>query len=247
MHHPLTDLLLAHRASGELITDIPDNAVPQTADDAYRVQNETIAALGPVGAWKIQPMPETGLPFASPILASTIKANGSALRAADFAGLGIEVEVAVILNRDLPALPQGYGADDMPSAIASVHVALEILGSRFIERTKVPQLVGIADLQSGGSVVLGPAMPAQPLPEFGQQGMVIDIDGTQVASTDGNATTANMMTALAWLANHAAARGLPLAAGTVIITGARLGPVPLTGKKVEARADKLGVVSVTFD
>lgn len=246
MTHPLTDLLLAHRASGTLIANLPDDAVPRDAAEAYRVQSETVMALRPVGAWKVQPMPEAGEPFASPILASTIFPNGATLKATDFPGLAIEVEVAVIINRDLPARDGGYSAADMHETIGSVHVALEILASRFPDRTKNPQLVGIADLQNSGGVVLGPAVEAGELPEFGEQKMALQFDRDEVQSTATGATTSNMLEALAWLANHVAARSLPLKKGDIVITGSRLGPVAFSGTQVLATADGLGTVSCSF-
>jgi 2-keto-4-pentenoate hydratase len=246
MQHKLTEILLRSRISGSLIVDLPTDAVPQTVEDAYRVQNETVAVLGPVGAWKVQPMPETGVPFASPILARTVLADGALLRAADFPSLGIEVEVAVTLGRDLPLKPEGYTAADLPSAIGSFHIALELLASRFIDRSAVPKLTGIADLQHSGAIVLGAPVSFETLPEFGNQTMSLNMDDVSVAETSGNATTANMMAALAWLANHAAARGLQLKAGDIVITGARLGPVPLDGSKVHALAAGLGSVSAVF-
>ena len=246
MPHKLTQLLLDHRASGSLIADLPPDLVPRTAEEAYRIQNETVAALGPVGAWKVQPMPETGLPFAAPILARTIFADGAKLRVSDFPSFGLEVEVAVTLNRDLPRREQAYSAEDMRAAIASLHLAFEVLASRFVDRQKVPQLAGIADLQHSGAIVLGPAFPAQSLPELGSLAIALSVDDVATAKTAGNATTANMLAALAWLANHTAARGLALKAGNVIITGARIGPVPVTGRQAEARTEALGSVRAEF-
>ena len=246
MPQKLTQLLLDHRVSGQLIADLPLDLVPQTADEAYRIQNETIAVLGPVGAWKVQPMPETGQPFAAPILARTIFADGAELRIADFPSLGIEVEVAVTLNRDLPVRSEDYTADDLQAAIGSFHLAFEVLASRFIERSKVPLLAGIADLQHSGAVVLGAAVTPIPLPEFGTQSIQLSIDGAVAAVTPGNATTSNMLAALAWLANHSASRDLPLKAGDVVITGSRIGPLPVSGKKVVASAQGMGTVTANF-
>lgn len=246
MTQKLTQLLLDHRVSGELIADLQLDLVPQTADEAYRIQNETIAVLGPVGAWKVQPMPETGQPFAAPILARTIFADGAELRTADFPSLGIEVEVAVTLNRDLPSREMDYTAEDLQAAIGSVHLAFEVLASRFIDRLKVPLLAGIADLQHSGAIVLGSAVTPATLPEFGTQSIELSIDGAVVAVTQGNATTSNMLTALAWLANHTAGRGLPLKTGDVIITGSRIGPLPVSGKKIVASAPGLGTLTANF-
>jgi 2-keto-4-pentenoate hydratase len=247
MNHPLTDLLLAHRQSGILIDSFPDDLVPADAAEAYRVQTETVTALGPVGAWKVQPVPQSGEPFASPILASTVFPDGAALRLADFAGLAIEVEVAVTISRDLPTREGGYAAGEMREAIASVHVALEILASRFPDRTKIPPLVAIADLQNSGGVVLGPAVRAAELPDFAQQQMSLQFDGKEVQSTASGPATDNMLAALAWLANHASARGLPLKKGDLVITGSRLGPISFAGEQVFATAEGLGTVSCAFN
>lgn len=246
MAQKLTQLLLEHRASGMLIADLPPDLVPETAEDAYLIQNETVAVLGPVGAWKVQPMPETGLPFAAPILARTIFPDGAELRIANYPSLGIEVEVAVTLNRDLPLRSEDYTADDMQAAIGSLHLAFEILASRFTDRSKVPLLAGIADLQHSGAIVLGAAVTPNPLPEFGTQSIELSIDGAVVAATPGNAKTSNMLTALAWLANHAAGRGLSLKTGDVVITGSRIGPLPVAGSKVEASAQGLGSLIANF-
>ncbi|SEQ48292.1 2-keto-4-pentenoate hydratase [Devosia sp. YR412] len=246
MTHPLTSLLLSHRASGTPIVDLPAEAVPQSVEEAYQVQAETVAGLGPVGAWKLAPMPETGVPFAAPILAKDVVASGATLALADFSDLAIEVEVALIIGQDLPARAEGYTPADVKSVIGSVSVALELLATRFVDRSTQPRLAMIADLQNNGGVVLGAPVPADNLPEFGQQAMVLRFDGVEAAQTVGNATTENMLAALAWLAGHAASIGLPLKAGDVVITGARLGPVALGGNQVEAEAAGLGKVSVTF-
>lgn len=248
MTNALTSLLLAQRAAGTTLADLPADLVPQTIAEAYAIQAETIAALGPVGAWKVTPMPAEGEPFASPILASDVYNSGATLQRADLPGLGIEVEVAVTIATDLPAKTGGYGADAIKAAIGSVHVVLEVLASRYRDRKAVPRLAGFADLQSNGAVVVGPAVVTEQLPEFGAQAMSLVLDGTEVQSTTGDATTENVLAALAWLADHAAARGLPLKAGDVVITGARLGPQAstFTGTSAVATAPGLGTVAAAF-
>ncbi|WEK03755.1 MAG: fumarylacetoacetate hydrolase family protein [Candidatus Devosia phytovorans] len=246
MTHPLTDLLLTHRASGALIDTLPDNLVPADAATAYLVQTETIKAIGPAGAWKVQPYPETGEPFTSPILSTTVFENGVTLKLSDYPGIAIEGEVAVTFNRDLPGKDGGYTADDVRAAIGSLHVAIEIVASRFFDRRNNPSLVGIADLQNSGAVILGPAIPADTWPELSKKSLSMLVDGKEVQSTPGNGSTENTLTSLAWLANHAAARGLPLQSGNVVITGARLGPLPLDGTNVVVDGGDLGSVSATI-
>src|SRR5690606_11449666 len=108
-----------------------------------------------VGAWKVSPMPEEGEPFCAPILASDIHDDGARLDRAAYHDLGLEVEVAVTLGRDLPAVEGGYRGRDMAAAIASVHVAFELVASRFTDRATMPRVATFADLQSNGAVVMG--------------------------------------------------------------------------------------------
>ena len=248
MTNALTTLLLGQRAAGTTLANLPTDLVPATLADAYAIQTETIAALGRVGAWKVTPMPAEGEPFCSPILAGDVHASGATLQRANLPGLGVEVEVALTIATDLPAKADGYSADAVKAAIGSIHVALEVLASRYLDRKAVPRLAGFADLQSNGAVIVGPAVVSPQLPEFGAQAMSLALDGTEVQSTTGNATTENVLAALAWLADHAAARGLPLKAGDVVITGARLGPqnATFTGTSAVATAPGLGTVSATF-
>jgi len=245
MPHPLTDLLLAHRASGALLDGVADNLVPADAATAYQVQTETIAAIGPAGAWKVQPYPETGEPFTSPILKKDVYPPGAALKLADYAGIAIEAEVAVTIGRDLSD-KSDYSSDDLRDAVASLHLAIEVVASRFVDRKKNPALVGIADLQNSGAVIVGPALVTSKWPALSQQALSMLVDGEEVGSTQGNGSTENTLTSLAWLANHAAARGLPLKAGDVIITGARLGPLPLDGKEVVVNGPGFERVTAIF-
>lgn len=241
---PLTDLLLAHRARGTLIDGIAETLAPTDAAAAYQVQNETIAAIGPAGAWKVQPYPETGEPFTSPILKKDVYPSGAALKLSDYAGIAIEAEIAVTICRDLPDT-SAYSPDDLRDAVASLHLAIEVVASRFVDRKANPSLVGIADLQNSGAVVVGPALAGE-WPELSKQALSMFVDGCEVGRAAGNGSTENTLKSLAWLANHAKARGLPLKAGDVIITGARLGPLPLEGKEVVVTGPGFEPVTATF-
>jgi 2-keto-4-pentenoate hydratase len=94
--------------------------------------------------------------------------------------------------------------------------------------------------------VLGPGRTDGLSLEFATVAMRLRIDGAQVADTAGGATTEAVLGALVWLANHAAARNGGLKAGQIVITGARLGPVPITGSTAEAEVEGLGTVSLTL-
>jgi 2-keto-4-pentenoate hydratase len=239
----LTQLLLEHRAAGTTIDDLPAELVPPDMDAAYAIQTETLAVLGPVGAWKVSPYPETGEPFCSPLPLSYLHRSGETLARADFHDLGIEVEIAVTLARDLDA---GATAAEALAAIGSVHLALELIASRFTDRKAVPRTAVFADLQNGGGIVLGEPVRLNALPELGEEALTLVFDGEDAGSAAGGPSTENMLRSLAWLASHAAGRGLALKAGTVVITGARIGPTPFAGRLVAAKSDRFGAIEVSF-
>lgn len=243
---PLTQLLLAHRASGTLVDGLSPDLVPADLETAYRVQTETALALGPVGAWKVGPYPKQGEPFASPVLRSTVFAHNATLDAAAFTEPGIEAEIAVTLKRDLPLRETDYTADELSAAVGSLHLAIEVITSRFLDHTRQPALVGVADLQNNGAIIVGPAKSAANWPEFGSQSISMAVDSAEIGTVAKGATTANVLRALSWLANHAAKRGLALKTGDVIMTGARIGSLPLHGKTVTVEADFFEAVTAKF-
>lgn len=172
--------------------------------------------------------------------------DGAALRPGDYPGIAVEAEIAVTLARDVQGAGNRLTTEDVRAAIGTLHVAIEILASRFVDRKKVPPLAGIADLQHSGAVVVGPGISPGNWPELSHQALSLEMDGTEIARTAGNSSTENMLTSLAWLANHAVAYGLPLKAGDVVITGARLGPLALEGSQVVVKGAGLGSVSARF-
>lgn len=230
MNLPLTDLLLAHRAAGTLIENLHPDLVPTDRAVAHVIQTETMRAIGPIGAWKVSPVPTHGEPAASPLPMSAVYQNGATLDLVRSRNVGVEAEIAVTLSRDLTAKSTPYALDDVLGAVSSMHLAIEIIDSRFADRIATPALAQAADLLNGHAVIVGPRRSVHTWPDLERQRLRLVVDGVEAEVTTGGSTTANALAALVWLANHAISRGLPLMAGTVIITGARIGALPLTGR-----------------
>ena len=78
--------------------------------------------------------------------------------------------------------------------------------------------------------------------------MRLELDGTVVSTGTGAACLGHPLKAAAWLARTLAARGEPLRAGDVVLTGA-LGPmVPIApGARVCASIDGLGAVGFAVE
>ncbi len=237
-----SETLAAALRGGSRIAALP-GAAPRTLDEAYAVQEALVASLGPVGGWKVAPLVPGGEPRCSPIPASMVHDSSATLDPAVLGGSRAELEVAIRLGRDLTPGGRTLSADEVAAAIASVHPAIELLGSRF--EGAAPDLHRFADLANSGGVLVGPAASAWRGIEFADLALELQIEGKIHRPAGPQPTTERTLAAIGWLAVHAEKRGRPLGAGHVIITGARVGPVPF-GPSLEAVgvAGALGSVRV---
>ncbi len=208
--------------SGQRLAGLPPDLLPQSKDDAYAIQDAMIDRLGgTIGGWKVGPVDKGSGRNSAPVPAWAIHHTPAEVPAAAFQPLG-EVEIAVSLGHDLPGRGAPYGGTDIAGAIAGLHAAVEVVGSRFLNRKQLGPLASIADLQACAAIVVGePATDWQGL-EVGDTRMELVIDGGSAGRSDGAWSTAEMLQAVAALANQALARGRPLRAGQFIITGARI-------------------------
>jgi 2-keto-4-pentenoate hydratase len=129
------------------------------------------------------------------------------------------------------------------SAIASVHAALEIVDTRYIEY-RFTLVDNTADNSSAAGFVLGPATPASIL-ESGPVTVTFDDGegGTHWGSSDD--ALGGPLHALAWLADARAREGLAIPAGSVILTGGLTrAPYLRPDQTMTARFEGLGELSV---
>jgi 2-keto-4-pentenoate hydratase len=239
-------LLMDARQSGHRIADLPEDARPTSIEQAYAIQDATVRQLGAVGGWKVGPMRPGATPNCAPIAASLIHASPARFVYDTASAPEVEVEIAIRLGRDLPPRGTAYEADEMRAAIVSLHPAIEMLNSRFTDRKVVSPLSTLADAQSNAAVVIGSGLQDWREVELGRVAMRLRIDGEECAAAGGGPDTDNVLAALAWLANHLAARCGGLRAGDVVITGARLGPWAVTKRPagIEADVAGLGIVEI---
>lgn len=215
-----------------------------TVESAYSIQTAFVSLAGGAGGWKVSPLRPGGPPRCSPIPASLIETGSRSGRLP--AGCLLEIEIGVRLGADVAPGNGGVTRDAVAAAIDTVHPAIEIVVSRFAAGLEAPDLDRLADFQSCGGVVFGEGVRDWRGMEFASfVAEIADADGVRRGNA-GQPSTAQTLDALVWLAEHAAARGLPLRAGQIIITGARLGPLP-PGKSAEvvARVGALGEVRLS--
>lgn len=231
--------LIAAHDGGPAIDSVPAHLVPADMAGVYALQDEIISRIGPVGGWKILAGGQ-GDPTCSPIPANRWFANEASISSARHRFVLAEVEIAVKLGADLAGNADAAAAE---AAIASIHPIIEMVGSPFVDRDAVDANAKLGDLQSNGAVIVGPALDEAVKAELTTLPVRLLLDSVEAKATEAGANWAAIVEAVRWLAGHAASRGLPLTAGNVIITGARVVAPHAPATLVEGDMGKWGKVS----
>eukprot|EP00105_Crassostrea_gigas_P014266 XP_011430869.1 PREDICTED: uncharacterized protein LOC105330697 [Crassostrea gigas] len=171
--------------------------------------------------------------------------DGVAIEAGRLLQPRAEAEVALVLEHDLDKGEHSF--NDIMRATAYALPSIEIVDSRVAD-WNIRIVDTVADNASCGLYVLG----GRPVPldrvDLRALPMSMTINGDEVATGTGAACLGHPLHAARWLADTLCARGIPLRAGDVLMTGA-LGPMrPLTnGDDVVARFGDLGTVTTHLD
>ncbi len=155
-----------------------------------------------------------------------------------------EAEVALVLARDITkasATPQ-----DVADATRYGVAAIEIVDSRIAD-WKITFADTVADNGSSAFFVLGQTRKSLDGLDLFTCGMALEINDQIVSVGAGAACLGHPLNAAAWLARVMIAKGSPLRAGDIVLTGA-LGPmVALSpGDRVKASIGGLGSVSFSY-
>jgi 2-keto-4-pentenoate hydratase len=229
------------------LVHFPETCRPQSAAEAYAIQDAATAMLGGARGWKVGAATPEAEPSCAPILASRIVPAGHRFGAGAFRLNGVEAELAFTFARDLRPRASPYSADDVASAIRSAHAAIEILDSRFVDMAAQDPLSQLADWGNNGALVVGPASTGTVRIDQTQQPVELFVDDASVFSAVGGNTAGDVLRLLAWLANHLAARIGGLRAGDVVTTGSCSGARFLpAGSRVRAVFPGVGACAVVL-
>ena len=244
-HHDAARLLLsARRDPSQPLLSLPETMRPQTEEQAYLIQRAIMAELGAIGGWKVgSPRPD------GPINCSPLPAKGiqdSPGKAPPLGLRAVEAEIAVRLNRDLPAREEAYTEADLLPAIESAHPAIEVLSGRFANPDAVDVLSGLADSGSHGGLVLGPAIANWEAVDYDSERVRVMVDGVEMKAGLGN-PGGPMLRLLLWMANTGTRWAGGLRAGQVVTTGSWTGKdVVAPGVDVRVAFAHCGEAAVRF-
>ncbi|CAI9119844.1 2-keto-4-pentenoate hydratase [Brytella acorum] len=227
-------------ASGDVEADL----LPADEAAAYEVQDRVAALmgdeLGPVMGWKVGASSASSEPSAAPLHRDTIFADGATIPKGLCRFQGVEAEIAYRFAGSLPKRDAPWTEEEVFAAIGSVHAAIEVVDTRFRAPKSQPPLAHLADQSSHGVAIIGPGKEDWRDILSTDLVVMLKIDGVTACTHKGGNTAGDTRRLLVWLANHAMRRGLPITAGTVVITGSTTGTLfEEGGHAVEASFDEL--------
>ena len=234
-------LLEARRLEAPIL-DWPDALRPVSFEQAYVIQALQMTALGPIGGWKVGAAAPAAPPTCAPLPLCHRHAGPSRLPSDGLSERGVEVEIGVVMARDLPVEDGPYDARQVWSAVSQVCVAVEMVESRFAERDKVGRLSTLADLASHGALVYqSRGAPAGDPRLLDPAWVRLQVGGQPPLQGPSQNPAGDPMRLLLWLANQGSRHGGGLRQGQVVITGSCLPMLRAApGDLIRASVDGLG-------
>lgn len=240
-------ILVGRRRSGEQGPRLPEDCRPSDSDSAWAIQVAVSTEVGQqTGAWKCS-LPVEARIIAAPIYSETIHNVSPCSAIARSGEVRIEPELAFILGQDLPAREQPYTPDEVDAAIASTHLALELIDSRYSDPDAVSAEEHLADGLLNQGLFIGPQVANDLARASHTMEIHVALDKGREVVLEGRHPSADPRAPLHWLAEFLRSKGQGLQAGQVVITGSYVPSftVPV-GQRIAIRYGSLGKLEVQF-
>lgn len=225
----------------------PPGEAPASAADVYAIQDKVAAHFSPVEGWKVGAKTPTDTPTCAPLLAGHVVDGPAEFRAGSMHMLGVEAEVAFRFGRDLPASATAPDAAAVLDAIASAHVVVEVVDTRWAIFKDLDPLWPLADNGMNKALVVGPAFDGWRDLDYDRQPVTLTVDGATLIDRTGGNSGGSPLRLLTWLAGHVVTARGGLRAGQIVTTGSWIGlRFVEPGAEVVARFPGLGETRVSF-
>ncbi|HYC41756.1 MAG TPA: fumarylacetoacetate hydrolase family protein [Noviherbaspirillum sp.] len=239
-------ILTARRLKGEAGPRLPEALRPAGIDAALAIQSGVVDQLGDrIGGWKCGLSAENPVVMA-PIPAGTIHAANPCPVWASAGQVRVEPELAFILGHDLPPRDAPYSPGEVDAAVAGIHLALELIGSRYAAPAEVGMVEHLADGLLNQGMLIGPRIDTS-IAAPGTMAINCRVGDGRDFTLDGKHPNADPRAPLHWLAEFLRSRGQGLQAGQAVITGSYAGSFELpVGEDLAIRYGELGTLAVRF-
>jgi 2-keto-4-pentenoate hydratase len=243
----LAGLIAEGHRSGVLIDGLGALPAPPDVAAAMKVQAQVAEALGEsVAGWKVGITPE-GEGLAAPLF-SRLLFDSPASRPLGRDGiLGIEVEVALRLGRDLEQGREAPSPEALFGAAASVVAGIEIVASRFRDQPSLPFTAHLADNLANAGYVVGGGAPGGKLIDLAALHCRVEIGGELAFDAVQDHPQGDPLVPLAaWAAAPAHPLG-GMRAGQIVTLGTLCGLLPVTAPgPVRATVEGIGSIALDF-
>jgi 2-keto-4-pentenoate hydratase len=253
----IADRFLSARRDAGGLADYP-GVFPETLDEAYRIQDEAIAAWGkPVIGWKVgRILPPLSERFGADRLAGPIFASRQATPLGDGPAMSVfaqgfaagEAEYLLRIGGTPPAGQTSFTLEETAELIETVHVGIEIASSPLGSINKLGPIAVISDFGNNNGMVIGAEIADWRSSGFEDWDVTTSIDGTEVGRGRAASFPDGAIGAARFLFELMAKRGIALEPGQWISSGAVTGVHDaLPGQHVEARFADAYRVSCTLE
>lgn len=214
----------------QLLAGLPPQDSPRDDDEAYAVQQALQNELGEGSAgWKIGGATATALrtgPTGRPsfgfLLPSCVRPAGPDLRITAPGKVVLEVEIAVRFSREATPAQEAF---DPAGMLGAVHLAVEVVCSRFANGKGAGELNFLADSAGFHALVVGSSLAGAASSELLQAPASLWRDGAQVSETFYGDDRTDPLAALQLFWAAAARSGTVVPAGALITTGTLIRPL----------------------
>ena len=252
-------LLAQNRLRGERLPGLPEAYRPVSEDAAYAVQFALREQLirgggGDLAGYKIgatsqvmQDYLDIHNPCGGGVLANGVHRSPAEVAHAGYVHPGVECEIAVRLDADLPAEAVPFAQAQVAEAVGACMAAIEIVDDRYADWRSLDTPTLIADDFFQAGIVLGAADADWRRLDLAALPGMMAINGEERGRGRGGDVLGHPLTALAWLANQLAVYGISLRSGQVVLTGSVVATQWVErGDQVRVDVEGLGAAEVVF-
>ena len=251
-------LLAQNRLERQRLSALSLDTRPGDETAAYAIQaqlhSELAPKLGKITGHKIgcttavmQRFLNIPNPCAGGVFANTRYESGVTIPHNNFVRPGVECEIVVFLQKDLPPIDRPYTLETVAEAVGAIAAGIEIVDDRYVDYKTLDTPTLIADDFFDAGCVIGAPLRDWHAIDIAQLVGRTIINSVEVGRGAARDVMGHPFAALAWLANSLIARGQYLKRDEFVFTGSVVATLWVNaGDRIEVDVDRLGTTTITF-